>query len=61
MLRSTDDFLLKFNNSNIFSDDKSVSFDVVSLFINILLNENINITADYVFSDDNTHKPSYFE
>ena len=57
MLCSTNDFLLKLNNSNIFSDDKLVSFDVMSLFINISLNKTINIILDYVFSDDNTHKP----
>ena len=56
-LRSTDDFLLKLNNFNISSDDKLVSFDVVSLFTNIRPNKTINIIADYVFSDDNTHKP----
>ena len=53
MLSSTDDFLMKLNNSNISSDDKLVSFDVVSLFTNIPLNETINIIADYVFSDEN--------
>ena len=57
MLRSTNDFLLKLNNSNISSDDKLVNFDVVSLFTNIPLNETINIIADYVFSGDSTHKP----
>ena len=57
-LRYTEDFLLKFNNFNISYDEKLVSFDVVSLFTNIPLNEtiNINIMADYVFSDENTHK-----
>ena len=39
MLSSTDDFLMKLNNSNISSDDKLISFDVVSLFTNIPLNE----------------------
>ena len=53
MLHSTDDFLMKLNNSNISSDDKLVGFDVVSFFTNILLNETINIIADYVFSDEN--------
>ena len=53
MLRSTDDFLMKLNNSNISSDDKLVSFDVVSHFTNIPLNETINIIADFVFSDEN--------
>ena len=57
ILNSTDDFLMKLNNSNISSDDKLVSFDVVSLFINIPLNETINIIADYVFSDENIQKP----
>ena len=57
MLSSTDDFLMKLNNSNISSDDKLVSFDVVSLFTNIPLNETINIIADYVFSDENIQKP----
>ena len=57
MLRPTDGFLMKLNNSNISSDDKLVSFDVVSLFTNILLNETINIIADYVFSDENIQKP----
>ena len=57
MLCSTDDFLMKLNNSNISSDDKLVSFDVVSLFTNIPLNETINIIADYVFSDENIQKP----
>ena len=57
MLRSTDDFLMKLNNFNISSDDKLVSFDVVSLFTNIPLNETINIISDYVFSDENIHKP----
>ena len=49
MLNSTDDFLMKLNNSNISSNDKLVSFDVVSLFTNIPLNETINIIADYVY------------
>ena len=57
MLNSTDDFLIKLNNSNISSNDKLVSFDVVSLFTNIPLNETINIIADYVFSDENIQKP----
>ena len=57
MLNSTDDFLMKLNNSNISSNDKLVSFDVVSLFTNIPLNETINIIADYVFSDENIQKP----
>ena len=57
MLRSTDDFLLKHYNSNISSDDKLVSFDIVSLFTNIPLNKTINIITDYVYSDDNTKKP----
>ena len=56
MLRSTNNFLLKLHNFNISSDDKLVSFDGVSLFINIPHNETLNIIADYVFSDDNTHK-----
>ena len=43
MLCSTDDFLLKLNNSNISSDNKLVSFEVVSLFTNVPLNETINI------------------
>ena len=42
MLRSTNDFLLKLNNSNISSDDKFVSFDAGSLFTNIPLNQTIN-------------------
>ena len=49
MLRSTNDFLLKFNNCNISSDDKLISFDVVFLFTNIPINETINIIAVYVF------------
>ena len=57
MLRSTDNFLLKLNNSNVSSYDKLVSFNVVSFYTNIPLNKTINIIADYVFSDDNTHKP----
>ena len=57
ILRSTDDFLMKLNNSNISSDDILVSFDVVSLFTNIPLNETINIIADYVFSDEIIQKP----
>ena len=57
MLRSTADFLLKLNNSNISSDYNLVSFDVLFFFTNIPLNETINIIADYVFSDDNIHKP----
>ena len=56
MLCSTDDFLLKLNNYNISSDDKLVSFDTMSLFTNIPLNETINIIADYIISDDNNHK-----
>ena len=57
ILRSTDDSLLMLNNSNISSNDKLVSYDAVSLFTNIPLNKAINIIADYVFSDVNTHKP----
>ena len=57
MLRSTDNFLLKHYNFNISFDDKLVSFDIVSLFTNIPLNKTINIITDYVYSDDNTHKP----
>ena len=48
---------MKPNYSNISSDDKLISFDVVSLFTNIPLNKTINIIADDVFSNDNIHEP----
>ena len=56
-LHFTNYFLLKVNNSNISSDEKLVSFDVLSHSTNIHLNEIINIIVDYVFSDNNTYKP----
>ena len=47
MLHSTDNFLLKLNNSNISFNDKLVSFDLVVFFTNIPFNKMINIIADY--------------
>ena len=49
MLRSPKDFLFKFNNYNISSDDTLVSFDALPLFTFISLNETNNIIADYIF------------
>ena len=60
IVSSTTDFLSKLSNYTFFSSQlKLVSFDVVSLFTNILLNETIELIANHVFSDKNDQKPLF--
>ena len=51
MLYSTDNFLEKLNKFDVRPGDKSISFDVVSLFTNVPLKETINIIADHLYSE----------
>ena len=50
MLKSTCDFINKLHSYKFSSGQKLVSFDVVSLFTNVLLEEKIKLTADELFS-----------
>ena len=58
MLPSTKSFLDKISNIDLHGK-KLVSFDVVSLFTNVPLQEVIDKACDYVYRDDSTSKPSY--
>ena len=50
MLYSNNDFLKSLNDFKHETGDKSVSFDVVSLFTNVPLNQTIQIIADHIYS-----------
>ena len=50
MLYSNDDFLKNLNEFEHKTGDKSVSFDVVSLFTNVPLKQTIQIIADHLYS-----------
>ena len=59
MLYSTDNFLQKLNKFVIRPGDKSLSFDVVSLFTNVPLNETIRIIADHMYSKKAKFTPPF--
>ena len=59
MLNSTKMFLNKLKNFIFQSEDKLISFDVVSLYTNIPLTETIDIVCDYVYSDASKLKPAF--
>ena len=51
MLKSTGDFINKLYSYKFSSDQKLVSFDVVSLFTNVPLEETKKLIADELFSE----------
>jgi len=51
MLESTGQFLYKLNDFKFCSNHVMVSFDVVSLFTNVPLNDTIDIIANFIYSD----------
>ena len=55
MVNSTIQFLTRLKNYVLSPTDVMVSFDVVSLFTNVPLNETIDIVADYVYASDSVH------
>ena len=59
MLSSTADFVQKLKSYVFPANFSIVSFDVVSLFTNVPLNEIIEIASDYVYSDVSANKPGY--
>ena len=59
MLYSTDNFLQKLNKFKIQPGDKSISFDVVSLFTNVPLNETIQIIANHMYSKSAKFTPPF--
>ena len=61
MLNSTNDLLnvLESNKSHVNKDHVLISYDVVSLFTNIPLEESINLAADYVYSSEINQIPPF--
>ena len=53
LLRSTDDFIERLKQFSINSHNIVVSFDVVSLFTNVPLDETIELIIDRLYSKDN--------
>ena len=51
MLKSTDDFINKLHSYKFSSGQKLVSFDAVSFFTNVPLEETIKLIADKLFSE----------
>ena len=56
MLYSTKDFLENLYQFKCKADYKVITFDVQTLFMNVPLDETIQITADFMYSDDNCSK-----
>ena len=59
MLYSTDNFLEKLNKFDVQPGDYSISFDVVSLFTNVPLNETIQIISDRIYSKKSKFTPPF--
>ena len=59
MLSSTIDFVDCLSHIVVPPNSCLVSFDVVSLFTNVPLEETINLACDYVYSDSSTTKPHF--
>ena len=59
MLNSTHQFLDSLKSHDFNPTDKLVSFDVVSLFTNVPLNETINVIAQYVYSENSRCTPPF--
>ena len=57
MLKSTGDSINKLHSYEFSSGQKLVSFDVVSLFTNVPLEETIKLIADELFSEKNSNQP----
>ena len=57
MLKSIGDFIKKLHLYKFSSGEKLVSFDVVSLFTNVLSEETIKLIADELFSKKNPNQP----
>ena len=57
MLKSIGNFINKLNSYKFSSEQKLVSFDVVSLFTNLPLEETIKLIADELFSEENKNQP----
>ena len=58
MLSSTNHFIEKLKQVEVQSHQILVSFDVVSLFTNVPLEETTQIIANYLFDKDNPNTPS---
>ena len=59
LLKSTDDFIDRINTYEFSDDDSLISFDVVSLFTNVPLQETIDIITKYVYADSNKRQPPF--
>ena len=61
MLRSTQHLIEKINEHSSTFNDKHilVSFDVVSLFTNIPVDETIQLAANLVYTNESSYKPRY--
>ena len=59
MLSSTNEFIDKLKECVLPKNNLFVSFDVVSLFTNVPLNEVIDICCDLVYDNDSPTKPGY--
>ena len=61
MLNSTQDFLEKINAFPLKGDELMVSYDVVSLFTNVPLEETIDIVTNYVYGPNSPLTPPFKE
>jgi hypothetical protein len=57
-INSNTEFLERLKGFRHKTSDFCISFDVVSLFTNIPLNQTIGIVADYLYAETNTNKPT---
>ena len=59
MLASSTDFVESLSKIEFPAQYAMVSFDVVSLFTNVPLDDAINTACEYVYSDESPSKPTY--
>ena len=59
MTSSSTEFVEAMKGLTLPSSCKLVSFDVVSLFTNVPLEETINLACDYVYNQDNSIRPNF--
>ena len=61
MLKSTNDFLSRIKSFALNGTEQMVSYDVVSLFTNVPLEETIGIVTDYVYGESSVCRPPFDE
>ena len=59
LLKSTEHFMEKLKQFQFSKNQVMVSFDVVSLFMNVSLSETIELIADQIYTEDNPNAASY--